>query len=344
MTRRFFSLLFLLAFAASGCSGCGKKAELSGPPPEVTGLATVPANAEGVIGADIAKLADSPIVDKAIEQLLVRDAALALAWKQVREGCKINVVKQVKRIMLVLGPTPPGGRAGTGPSLMVAIGNFPESDIAECVGKLVGKGNGQITGKPIGQHTLYSVKDGARAMFFAFGRSDTVVLGNNEAYVTEAIGAGKKAPDDAELASLLRRVDQNLPLWAVGRVDERVRKGLKSILTDLQAGPMAVYASLDPTDGAKVTFGAVMASAEDAKRLESWANNERALAAMVAQKWSLGTVVSKVTIQATDNVVQFKAPLDMADVNQLLSVLDAKGTSKQDSPPAAEAPGSGSAK
>src|SRR6185503_10229134 len=138
-------------------------------------------------------------------------------------------------------------------------------------------------------------------------------------------------------------VDQNSPLWAVGRVDPRVSKGLIGPVKGLSGGPTAVYASLDPTDGAKLSFGAVMPSIPDAKQLESWLNTERAIIAMAAQKWCLQTVVAKVDVTSKDNVVSFKAPLEMADVNQLLSVLDGKPCTAQDSPPPAD-PGSGSAK
>jgi hypothetical protein len=334
VTRRILHIALVLAAA------CGKKTEPSGPPPEVTGLAAVPSTAEVIIGADVGKLADSPIVERAIEQLMSRDSKLATSWKQVREGCKIDVVKQIKHVMLVLGPTPTGGRAGTGPALLIATGSIPETDLSDCVGKLVGKGGGTVTGKTIAGRTVYQVKEGARAMFFAFGRSDTVVLSNNEAYVLEAIGPGKKALDHPELAAWLKLVDQRLPLWAVGRVDDRVRKGLVGILPDLKAGPTAYAGTLDPTDGAKVSLGAIMASRDDATHLESFTITQKKFLAMAAQKMSLGKVVNKVSIQSSGTVVYFRAPLDMADVNQLLSVLDGGGVAKQDAPPPAGSGGS----
>jgi hypothetical protein len=175
---RFYGVTRRICIVLVALFGCGKKPEHSGPPPEVTGLAAVPSSAEVVIGGIISSA--SPIVEKAIEQLLARDAKLAQSWKSVREGCKIDVPKQIKHVMFALGPVPPGGRVGTGPAIMIATGSIPEADLSECVTKFVGKGGGSVTGKPIGGRTLYQVKDGARVMFFAFGRHDTVVLGNNE--------------------------------------------------------------------------------------------------------------------------------------------------------------------
>lgn len=332
MTR----LLIVLAIAAA----CGKKHEPSGPPPEVTGLAAVPATAEVIIGADVAKLSQSPIVERMVDALLSRDSKLLASWKQVRDGCKIDVVKQVKHVMLVLGPTPAGGRAGTGPAVMIATGSLPEADLSECVGKLVGKGGGAVTGRSIGGRTLYEVKDGARAVYFAYGRADTVVLGNTEAYVLEAVNPGKKALEHPELSAWLKQVDQNQPLWGVGRVDERVRKGLVGVLPGLKSGPTAFVGTLDPTDGAKVMLGAIMASAEDATQLESFTNNQKKFMAMAAQRMSLAKVVNKVAIQTAGSIVYFRAPLDMADMNQLLSVLDGGNGAKQDATPSAGSAGS----
>jgi hypothetical protein len=329
---RTLALVFVLA-------ACGKKSD-SGPAPDVTGLSAVPANAQVIIGADVAKLAGSPIVERAVRQLLLGDATLAASWQQVREGCKLDIVAQVKHMMLVLGPTPPGGRAGTGPALLIATGSIPENDLSECVGKLVGKGGGEVRGTAVAGKTVYQVKDGQRVMFFAYGRPDTVVLGTSEAYVVEAINAGKKALEDPELAVYLKNIDQNLPLWAVGRVDPRVRQGLVGVLPNLKSGPTAFVGSIDPRDGVKLELGAIMASPDDAKHLESITNDQKKVIAMWAQAKSLGPQVNKVSIQSSSNIVWFRAPLTMDDVNHVLSVLDGRTATAQDSAPA----GSGSAR
>jgi hypothetical protein len=63
---------------------------------------------------------------------------------------------------------------------------------------------------------------------------------------------------------------------------------------------------------------------------------------MAAQLKSLGKLVNKVSIEASGNVVRFRAPLDMADVNHLLSMLDGGRAAPQDSPPPTQAPSDGS--
>jgi hypothetical protein len=329
--------------AVIALGACGKKDVAPGsPPPELTGLAAVPANAEAVVGADIAKLADSPVIGRAVEQLLVGNQALAERWNKLKTDCKIDLPNQVKRVMLAIGPH--GGSPGTGPVLMIVIGSIPEADLKECVGKLVGGGGGSVTGKLAAGRTLYLAKDGNRTMYFAYGRPDTIVLGSSEAYVTEALGTGKKAPDNPDLTRWMQLVNQNSPLWAVGRTNERVGAGLAQLMEGkLASGPVAFTATADLSAGASLELGAVMATPADAKSLESFAKNELALLTAAAQWKSLGPVVGKVTIAADKEIVHFRAPLTLDDLNLLLSALDGGSTPAQDSaPPTPATPGSGS--
>jgi hypothetical protein len=327
-----------LVACAAALAGCGKK---SHPPlPDVTGLKAVPASAQAVVSADVATMIDSPLVQRAVDQLLMRDRTLASRWQQLEASCKLDP-KRLDQIVLAIGP---GQGAGTGPVLMVVTGKIVETELASCVRSMVGQGGGTLTAKDLGGKTLYQAKDGNRTMFFAFSEADTVVLGSNEGYVTEALGTGKKALDNAELAGWIHLVDPKAPMWAAGKVDERVRGGLDK-LTDgqVKAGPVAMIVSANPRDGLALDVGAVMASEQDAKTLESFAKTQLGLMAMAAQAKSLGKVVDKVTISTDKQVVRFKAALSVDDVNLIISALDGGGITAQDSPPPTDAATSGSA-
>jgi hypothetical protein len=221
---------------------------------------------------------------------------------------------------------------------MVVTGQIVETELASCVRTMVGEGGGTLTAKDLGGRTLYQAKDGNRTMYFAFGKPDTVVLGSNEAYVTEALGTGKKLADNSELIGWIKLVDQKAPVWAAGKVDERVRGGLVKLTSgQVKEGPVAMVLSANPSDGLSLEVGAVMASEQDAKTLESFAKTQMGLMSMAAQAKSLGTIVDKVTISADKRLVRFKAALTAKDVNLLISALDDGAITAQDSPPVNEA-------
>ncbi len=335
------ALCLILALCAA-VPGCGKKDVPSGPPPELTGLAVVPASVEVVVGADIAKLTDSPVIDRALDQLLMRDPVLSERWQRLKDECKIDLGKQIKRVMLALGPNRPGPAPGTGPVLMIAVGSLPETELQQCVTKLVGAGGGSLTGKSVAGRTVYLAKDGNRTMYFAYTRPDTVVLSADEAYLTEALGSGKKAPDNPDLTAWRKLVNQSAPLWAVGRTDPRIRDGLVQLTEHkISAGPVAFALSADLADGAKLQLSAVMNQPDQAKALESYVKGELALLTAAAQLRSLGPVVGKIGVAADGNVVQFRAALTVDDLNHLLSALDGDSTPPQNRAPPQPSAGSG---
>lgn len=315
--------------------GCGKKSsDAAAPSSELTGLAVVPSDAEVVIGIDVARVASSQLVQRAVDQLLLRDADVSARWQKLHDSCKLDVASQVKRVMLAIGPHQ-GDKPGTGPTVMIVTGKLVEDELAACVRAMVGQGGGSLTARAVEGHTLYQAKDGARTMFFAFGRPDTVVLGANEAYVTAALSAGKKVQDDPDMSRYLQLADQNAPIWAAGRVDPRVRGGLQQVTEGkLSAGPVAFVAAVDPSEGAKVTLGAVMANAADAKTLESFAKKELPSLAMFAQIKGLQKIVDHIDVSSTpDSVVHFALKLTIDDVNQLLTALDGGPAPAQGSAP-----------
>ncbi len=331
------ALLAGLALAAGLSAGCKKPdSKPKAPPPEVTGLAGIPANAEVVVGADVAKLAGAPLVRRAVQQLFLRDGAFATRWGHVREACKLDLVSQVKRVMLALGPPAPGKAPGTGPVLMIATGAIPEADLASCVRSMVGRGGGTLTAKALGQRTLYLVKDNNQMMYFAYGRADTIILGSDEAYVTEALSDGAKVTSSPTLRPLLARANQNAPLWAAGRVPTAVSEGLVRVTAGkLAAGPTGFVGMFDPSTPTTFELGGVMASPTDAKALESMAKSELSLLVAAAQLKQLGGIVNKLTTDLDGSAVTFRLALTPDDVNHVLSVLDGGKAPPQDAPPPA---------
>ncbi|MFT3698303.1 MAG: hypothetical protein QM831_34490 [Kofleriaceae bacterium] len=325
--------------AAAVVTGCGKKTSSQGPSAEVTGLAAIPASAEVVIGIDVARVLDSPLVDRAIDLLLQRDPSLAERWDKLHASCKLEP-KQFSHVALAIGPHE-GPQPGTGPVLVVATGKLVETDLATCVRAMVGQGSGGLTASPLGNRTLYEARDGNRVMYFAFGRPDTVVMSANRNYVTEALGTGKKVTDNPDMQKWLSTVDQKAPIWAAGRVDDRVRQGMVKVMNGaITAGPVAITGSLDLGTGVKAEIGVLMPNPADAKAVETYAKTQLGLAAMAAQAKSLAKVVDAFEITSDGTRVRFIAALDQGQVNQLISALDGGGGSAQSAPPNGSADGS----
>jgi hypothetical protein len=319
--------------------GCGKK-HAGGPAAEVVGLSAVPASAEIVVSVDVARVSDSPLVDRAVDQLMLREPSLATEWQQLHDGCKLDP-SRVAHVLLAIGPKG-NQQVGTGPVLMVATGKVTEAELSTCVRGLVGSGGGDVTAKTVAGHTLYVARDGSRIMYFGFGRADTVLLSSNEAFITEALSPGKKATENPELGAWIALADQKAPVWAAGRTDPSLRDRLvKLVGGTLSAGPQAITIAFDPTSGAKLDLGAVMASPADAKTLESFAKGQVAMLGMAAQARSMGKLVDKIQIAADGKVVHVRVSLALDEVNHLLSVLDGGGSAAQDSPPAGSGSGSG---
>ena len=83
----------------------------------------------------------------------------------------------------------------------------------------------------------------------------------------------------------------------------------------------------------RLGLGVLMATPQDAKALESFANTQKGLLGYAAQAKSLGRIVDKVSITADGTLVRLSVDLAVDDVNQLVSALDGTGSAAQDSPP-----------
>lgn len=327
--RRAAIAVVVSVLAAGGCSS---KAQSQGGAAAVSGMAAVPASARVVVALDVERLAASPVVARAASQLLGRAPALAERLARLGADCGIDVPTQVRRVILALGDP------DQGQILLVATGRIAEATLAQCLTKVVGAGGGTLTARPAAGRTLYHVTEGDRAVYFAFGQADTIVIGTQEAWVTEAVGTGKKVGDSPEMKALLAQVDARAPLWAAGLVDERVAQGLvRASKGQIASGPRAVFATMDPSDGLRAELAAVMESESDASALESLAKPQLGLLAVAAQIKGLGPVVGKLTARRDETAVRFGIALTEAELNQALKAIDMSAPPSQDAPPAAPA-------
>jgi len=315
-------------------AACTPKEKSKRAAPELAGLNAVPAGARVVVGADPRRLGDSPVVARAVEQMLDREPELGDRLARLAAGCQLDW-RQLESVHLaILDPS-----IAKQPMLVVTGPLAPEADIAKCVQSVVGAGGGALTATKADGRTLYEVHEGPRSVFFAFGRKDTVVLSASRDLVIGGLGEGKKALDDAGLAGLVGRADTKSPLWAAGLVDPELGDRLLRLTRGkVSSPPKAFLAKLDPSAGLTVELAAVMATEDDAKALESQLNPTLGLVSMAAQARGLGPLAAKITGSRDRDAVKFGVSLTENEVNEVLSKVDSRTPPEEDAGPVPAVP------
>jgi hypothetical protein len=335
--RRVGSALIALATLGALAGACGKRAPASSDARPVTGLAAVPSGVAAVVGIDVDRLAGTPLVVRAVDQLLTRRPELEQRVAALEAACHLDLAKKVKRVILASGPR---NADGATPVLLVASGQIAEADVTSCLEKSVGSGGGKVTASSATGRTIYKIEEGRRVVYYAFGQADTIVLGTDSAWVDRALGTGPKVMDDADMKAWIGMSDQAAPMWLAARVDPKVAEGLVRVgQGQIKAGPRAVFGSLDPGNGVKAELGAVMQSDDDSKALESFAKSQQGLLALAAQWKGLGPVVQKVGILRDGAVFRIKVSLTPDELKDVFSAIDTAPPGPQDAHPGA-APGS----
>ena len=262
----------------------------------------------------------------------------------VAAQCQLGLGAQVRRVVIALGP--PGTVAAPQPTLLIVLGSIDEGQFARCVRGVVGAGSGSSGGSAAagaggltptlvaGRNVYrldYQLDDGPHTVWFIYGQPDTMVLSTSQAWLDAAVGTGAKVGTDPGWQALVGRADQGAPIWGAGAVTERVGAGLlRATDGKLTAGPSQFVGSIDPSSGAAVELGAVMASTADASALFEVADAQVGLMQKVAQKWALGKLAGKLRTRAEGAIFWASATLTPDEVNQVLVVIDTPRASPQD--------------
>ncbi len=317
-------------------AGCKKRSGAGGAPVPIAALAAIPADATVVIGIDVRRLADSQLVARAVEQMLIRDPELSARLERLARDCGVDVTRQVRSVHLALGPKLPPGAAQ--PSLLVATGELSETALTRCLQAGVGSGGGDLTVRDADGRSLYKLTEGSRTLFFGFGQADTVVLGPSETWVRAALGGDAKVETSPVLGPLLAKVDRTAAIWAAAAMDADLGTALARITKGKVATPpQALYGALDPADGLRAEIAFVMANDADAEALAGFARGELALAALAAQAKGLGMVVAKAAVGRKGAETQLRVTLTDAELKQLLGAIDRGRPAGQDAQPASDA-------
>jgi hypothetical protein len=309
-------LLALLALAA-----CGDNEKSRAPSAAtVEGLGALPGEAHIVVGANVAKLAESSLARRTIRRLLAEDAALAARVEALLVACKLDPAKDVETVHV--GVVEDGGDY-----VLVARGAFEEARLVDCVRKTLAPSNGVLEARMIANAPAYVAKDetGAERGWLAFGAPNVLLLAGSEAWMTKARDPGaSKLTGQADLMGLVHRTDTGKALWAAGRLPASVARAIVDVSGGAVKGPpTGAWGHFEAgPQGLDLEANLDMASDEDATALVTFAKKQLEELAVIAQAQGLGPKVAKIQFTSAGKAVKLSLKLNASELAELEAQLD----------------------
>lgn len=323
--------ILLLGMLVASSLGCKKNKAPLPVPREITGLDALPRDTRAVIGVNVLSLRGSWLVRRAIEQMFRRDPGLEQRIEQLIRDCRFDPSRDLDSFLIGIGGQ--GSDPELHEAVMVVTGTFLEAELASCVGQGVASDGGHLTAQKVDGRTFYNVsgRSGRRDdVWFTISGQRTLVVATSSEWLAKAVGDGEKLAASPSMAALLDKVDQKAGVWAVGEVDERIGAGLVG-LTGGAVGspPRAMFAQGELKAGVNFMLGAEMGSENDANALLSLMKGQISLGALAAQRYGLGTLISKLGVDSEGKTVYLRFSLSEDEVRQILSQIDTPTGSTQ---------------
>jgi hypothetical protein len=346
--------LLVVAVILVVSGGCGiKKEKVEGKESEakptlasVEGLQAVPATASAVIGLDVRKLSESPVILRAVDRMFARDKTLKDELSAVLGACKIDITKDVDAATVALIPRGEGTD-----SLLVAKGRFAESALTACLGRFLGESGGRLETSEFEGRALYHQvgQDDPNGVWLSFGSKDTLLVASAREALEQSLSKGEKlAGTTTGLARFAARAKTDAAIWAMAAVDAAVGKGLVAATGGQVKPAQSILGSIDlGEEGMSLLFEVEMSSEGDAKTLISQAAIQVQGMALVLQIDAIGPLLKKLQL-ATDGrwatlgwrlSDQELADLMGANMLGLSSTIDNDGASEQNPAPKSEQEG-----
>ncbi|HWN68904.1 MAG TPA: hypothetical protein VNM90_14800 [Haliangium sp.] len=326
-------LVLGLGLAILSSPSCRDKEKKNEPPPvpvDVTGLAAVPAAVRVVVGVNVEAIADAWLVERAVEQMFLRDPGLAARVDDLITACRFDPGKDLRTLALALG-----AGANQDQALMVATGNFSEPEVAACVRTSLTEDGGTLSESEVDGRRFYQASarsDRADSVWFTFGDPKTLVVATSSAWLAEAVGKGDKVLSRQPMAGWIERADPNAGIWAAGALDEKIGRELVALVGGLVSPPRALLGHIHLKEGLAASLSAIAASAEDAQALVALTNMQLRVGALALQRYGLGPLVSKLTVAAEGDTLHLRLALTEEELKDVLSRIDTTPAPAQDTP------------
>lgn len=312
----------------------------------VEGLQAVPATASAVIGLDVRKLIESPVVLRAVDRMFARDATLKEELSAVLGACKFDIEKDLDAVTVALIP-----RAGTTDSLLVAKGRFTESALTACLGRFLAESGGRLESSEFEGRALYHQvgADDPAGVWLSFGSKDTLLVASAREALELSLSKGQKlANATSGLARFAPRAKTDAAIWAMAKVDAAVGEGLVAATNGQVKPAQSILGSVDlGEEGMSLLLEVEMSDDSDAKTLISQASIQIQGLALVLQIDAIGPLLKKLQL-GTDGPWatlgwrlsnQELADLMGANMLGLSSTIDNDGANEQNPAPKSEQEG-----
>jgi hypothetical protein len=321
LTRKLVLAVVLLA-ACRGKSNAEAKQreERKAAAAAVQGLDTIPAEAQVVVGINVARLAQSPLVQHKFLDLLARNPDARAMLEGLVSRCGIDPAKDLESVLLALGGKPDGARRD---SMMVVRGKLDETKLVDCVKKSVAEKGGTVDTKNQDGMTIYVVNVDP-PLSFTFGAPDTLIVAQREALLVEARDPKvPKVKTDATMMGLISGADTRAALWGAGRMSPEIGERLTKVTQDTVKQPAdAIFGHVDLTNGMTIEMNLHMASHDDAKALGDFIKQQLKSYTVIAQNYGLGQVLAKTKVDVQNDVFRVSLAMDPADVEKVEGLID----------------------
>jgi hypothetical protein len=335
--------LALLAAIAAGCGkGCSKRGEEE-KTIAVEGIEAIPQEVTAIAALRIEKLANSPLVQRAVQQMLLRDPELQKRIHELTQACEFDPSKQLSTVLLGMG-------AASNDEILVATGHFsPEvqGKLVSCVTRLAAQSGGRLTTTPMATRTTYHFESGKKEedLYFAFSSETTTVVSSSSQWLEKSLSRAAPAVADPGFKALLARIDQNAALWGVAQVPPAVGKDLVRLTEGkVSAPPRSMAGDLDLQNGLKAQLGIDMVTPADSAAVVTLLQPQLQLLTLFAQKYKAANLVSALKVSAEGETVLLRVVLKDEELRQLVGVVDSDTAGRQDPAPIGSAPEQGATK
>ncbi|MEM9488464.1 MAG: hypothetical protein AAGC55_04940, partial [Myxococcota bacterium] len=228
LAARTAAFLLLWSLALSACQSCDKKEETPAEPPApptLAGLQAMPGQVTVLVGAEVTRLRDSWLVERAVKQMFRRDPELEQRIDQLIAACKFDPAEQLDSVLIGLGRDSDTSAGAADQAVMVLTGVFDEGQLASCINQSVTGDGGTFSADRSGTRTYYHTRSGdgpGAERWFTLTGPRTLVVATSRTWLQKAVEDGEKVASSTKLAPLLGQVDQSAGLWAVGLVDQEL--------------------------------------------------------------------------------------------------------------------------